>query len=45
MTEPPFGASCPKLGCARRVYHPDWPSDIKQLERQWANDQARQREL
>ena len=29
----------------RRVYHPDWPQDIKVLERAWANEQARQREI
>jgi len=45
MTEPPFGASCPTPGCERRVYHPDWPSDIKQLERAWASHQARLREI
>ncbi len=45
MTEPPFGASCPTAGCGRRVYHPDWPGDIKQLERTWASHQARLREI
>jgi len=45
MTEPPFGASCPSPGCGRRVFHPDWPDDIKQLERAWAGLQARLREI
>ena len=45
MTEPPFGASCPTPGCGRRVFHPDWPDDIKQLERAWAGQQARLREV
>lgn len=45
MTEPPFGLSCPATGCGRRVYHPDWPSDISQLERAWAGQQARLREI
>ena len=43
MTEPPFGAECPTDG--RRVYHPDWPADMKELERAWAKKQARQREI
>jgi len=45
MTEPPFGAACLSPDCGRRVYHPDWPSDIKQLERGWAMKQARKREI
>jgi hypothetical protein len=45
MTEPPFGASCPTKGCKRQVFHPNWPSDRKQLEREWAGHQARLREI
>jgi hypothetical protein len=45
MVEPPFGAACPALHCGERVYHPDWPVDRKELERGWANKQARQREI
>jgi hypothetical protein len=45
MTEPPFGAACPDPDCGRRVYHPDFPSNISELERSWANKQARQREI
>lgn len=45
MTEPPFGAACLTQGCGRRVYHPDWPGDIKELERAWAKKQARKREI
>lgn len=45
MTEPPFGAVCLTEGCGRRVFHPDWPSDMKQLERAWANRKAREREI
>jgi len=45
MTEPPFGAACLASHCARRVYHPDWPDEIRQLERTWANKQARKREI
>ena len=45
MVEPPFGLTCPVPDCNRRVYHPDWPADIKQLERAWAGEQARLREI
>mmetsp|Transcript_12402 Transcript_12402/g.25221 ORF Transcript_12402/g.25221 Transcript_12402/m.25221 type:complete len:345 (-) Transcript_12402:25-1059(-) len=45
LTEPPFGLSCPNKDCGQRVFHPDWPSDIKQLEREWAAKQARKREI
>ena len=45
MVEPPFGAVCPVKGCERRTYHPDWPEDIKALERAWAGKQARKREI
>lgn len=45
MTEPPFGAACLGRDCGRRVFHPDWPSEIKQLERAWAMKQARLREI
>ena len=45
LTEPPFGIECPTENCGRRVFHPDWPGDIKQLEREWAASQARMREI
>lgn len=45
ITEPPFGAECPTPGCGRRVFHPDWPDDMKRLEREWASHQARLREV
>mmetsp|Transcript_33990 Transcript_33990/g.68485 ORF Transcript_33990/g.68485 Transcript_33990/m.68485 type:complete len:471 (-) Transcript_33990:143-1555(-) len=45
ITEPPFGAECATDGCSRRVYHGDWPADIKELERAWAGKQARVREI
>jgi hypothetical protein len=46
MTEPPFGAECAKEGCDHgRIYHPDWPASIKELERAWAGKQARVREI
>lgn len=45
MTEPPFGSACPTADCGRRVYHPEWPAEIKELERAWAMKQARQREI
>jgi hypothetical protein len=43
MTAPPFGASCPS--CERRVFHPDWSGNMAELERAWAQTQARQREI
>ena len=45
MTEPPFGATCATVDCGRRVFHPNWPSDIKQMEKAWAMKQARAREI
>jgi hypothetical protein len=27
------------------VFHPDWPGDIKQLEREWAAREAKKREI
>ena len=45
LTEPPFGIECPTENCGRRVFHPDWPGDIRQLEREWAAKQARMREI
>ena len=43
MTTPPFVRQCPV--CDRRIWHPDWPEDIKILERAWQNQQAKEREL
>lgn len=34
---------CPR--CRRRVCHPDWPQEPKQLEKAWANRQAKRREV
>lgn len=43
LTNPPFIHQCPV--CDRRIWHPDWPSDISVIERAWANKQAHKREL
>lgn len=43
MTQPPFGAACPVD--AIRVFHPDWPADMQELERAWALKQAKEREI
>ena len=43
LTEPPFGEACP--ACKRRAYHPDWTADTKELEKAYAERQARQREI
>lgn len=45
LREPPFGAECRTAGCGRRVYHNEWPGDMKELERAWAAKQARAREI
>lgn len=42
LTSPPFIREC--VVCNRRIYHSDWSSDHKKLERAWQNKQARKRE-
>ncbi len=39
LTTPPFIRQCPV--CDRRIWHPDWPEDHKQLEKAWQNKEAR----
>lgn len=43
LTTPPFLRHCPVD--ERRIYHPDWTASIKNLERAWANKEARLREI
>jgi len=43
LTTPPFVRMCPV--CARRIWHPDWPEDHKQLEKAWQANEARKREM
>eukprot|EP00940_MAST-03C_sp_MAST-3C-sp2_P002349 g2349.t1 len=43
LTSPPFKVPCPT--CGKRLFHRDWPSDVKKLERRWANEQAKKREM
>jgi len=43
LTTPPFIRQCPV--CDRRIWHPDWPEDVKTIERAWQNEQARKREM
>lgn len=43
LTTPPFIRQCPV--CDRRIWHPDWPADHKQLEKAWQMKEARDREL
>lgn len=46
LTEPPFGKHCPTESCnGARVFHKDWPSDVKKLEKMWAMKKAREREI
>ncbi len=42
LTTPPFVHDCP--ACGRRVWHPDWPEDHRQLEKAWQVAEARKRE-
>lgn len=43
LTTPPFLRQCNV--CQRRIYHPDWPEDIKAIERTWQAQQAKKREI
>jgi hypothetical protein len=43
LTMPPFVRQCPV--CDRRIWHPDWPSDHKVLEKAWQTREARKREI
>ncbi len=43
LTTPPFIRQCPV--CDKRIWHPDWSADVKQLEMAWMNKEARQREM
>lgn len=43
LSTPPFVRQCPV--CTRRIWHPDWPEDYKQLEKAWQSKEARKREM
>lgn len=43
LTTPPFLRQCNV--CQKRIYHPDWPEDIKAIERTWQAQQAKKREM
>ena len=43
LTTPPFVHDCP--ACSKRISHPDWSTDIKQIERAWQTQEARKREM
>lgn len=43
LTTPPFVRNCEI--CTRRIWHPDWPEDYKQLEKAWQSKEARKREV
>ena len=42
LTTPPFIRDCPV--CTRRIWHPAWPADHKQLEKAWQKAEAAKRE-
>ena len=44
LTQPPFGDGCASCGQSA-VSHPDWTASRAELEKEWANQQARQREM
>mmetsp|Transcript_14039 Transcript_14039/g.30167 ORF Transcript_14039/g.30167 Transcript_14039/m.30167 type:complete len:266 (-) Transcript_14039:218-1015(-) len=43
MTTPPFDKACP--GCQKPIYHPRWTSNKKLLEKRWAHEEAKKREV
>lgn len=43
LISPPFVRNCEL--CSRRIWHPDWPEDYKQLEKAWQSKEARKREM
>ena len=46
MRSPPFVRQCPACSDPpRRIWHPDWPADVRVLERAWSNKQEAARQL
>lgn len=45
LCSPPFVRQCPTCSPSRRIWHPDWPEDYKQLEKAWQSKEARKREM
>mmetsp|Transcript_14025 Transcript_14025/g.20962 ORF Transcript_14025/g.20962 Transcript_14025/m.20962 type:complete len:285 (+) Transcript_14025:602-1456(+) len=45
LTTPPFGKTCSVCADQRRIWHPDWSEDPRQLEKAWQCKQARLREM
>ena len=43
LTTPPWEKPCPV--CGKKMYHKSWPSDVKMLEKRWASEQAKKREV
>ena len=43
LTTPPFVRNCQV--CGRRIWHPDWPEDIKRLEKAWQSKETKKREM
>ena len=42
LTTPPFTRDCP--ACTRRIWHIDWPQDVKMLEKAWMKKEETERE-
>lgn len=45
LTVPPFRLDCAAPGCGKEVYHPKYSERIDKLEKRWANEQAKKREI
>lgn len=42
LSQPPFGGYCP---CGRRIWLPKFSDQVEKLEKKWAMEQAKQREI
>ncbi|KAG8458905.1 hypothetical protein KFE25_004239 [Diacronema lutheri] len=45
LTVPPFRLACEAPGCGKDVHHPKWSERVDKLEKRWANEQAKRREI
>eukprot|EP01066_Platyproteum_vivax_P013678 Platyproteum_vivax@DN6180_c0_g1_i1.p1 len=45
LTNYPFGVVCPSEGCPGRVFHPKYPTSIEVVQRRYAAQKAKDREM
>jgi hypothetical protein len=45
LTVPPFRLQCAHPQCGKEVYHPRFSDRIEKLEKRWAHEQEKKREL